>query len=76
MPFSGKDETRTCSQCRQPFVFTIGEQRFYEEKDFKEPPQRCPACRRARKAARMEQAAQEAPVDNYNDYDRGGRRRR
>ncbi|MCC6791082.1 MAG: zinc-ribbon domain containing protein [Thermomicrobiales bacterium] len=45
------DKTLTCRDCGQPFTFTAGEQAFYQERGFSEP-QRCPACRSARKAQR------------------------
>ncbi|HOQ07835.1 MAG TPA: zinc-ribbon domain-containing protein [Clostridiales bacterium] len=46
------DKTLVCKDCRQEFVFTEGEQAFYKEKGFENEPQRCPECRRARKAQR------------------------
>jgi CxxC-x17-CxxC domain-containing protein len=45
------DRTLTCRDCNQQFTFTAGEQAFYQERGFSEP-QRCPACRQARKAQR------------------------
>jgi CxxC-x17-CxxC domain-containing protein len=45
------DKTLTCRDCGQSFTFTAGEQAFYQERGFSEP-QRCPACRQARKAQR------------------------
>jgi CxxC-x17-CxxC domain-containing protein len=45
------DKTLTCRDCGQQFTFTAGEQAFYQERGFSEP-QRCPACRQARKAQR------------------------
>lgn len=45
------DKTLTCRDCGQAFTFTAGEQAFYQERGFSEP-QRCPACRSARKAQR------------------------
>src|SRR3954462_6020279 len=45
------DKTLTCRDCGQAFTFTAGEQAFYLERGFSEP-QRCPACRSARKAQR------------------------
>ena len=45
------DKTLTCRDCGQAFTFTEGEQAFYQERGFSEP-QRCPACRSARKAQR------------------------
>jgi CxxC-x17-CxxC domain-containing protein len=45
------DRTLTCVECKQPFVFTSGEQEFHAEKGFTNEPGRCPACRAARKEA-------------------------
>lgn len=45
------DKTLTCRDCGEAFTFTEGEQAFYLERGFSEP-QRCPACRAARKAQR------------------------
>lgn len=47
-----KDETLKCKDCGAEFVFTAGEQQFYQEKGFTNKPQRCKACRDARKAQR------------------------
>lgn len=41
-----------CKDCQQSFVFTIGEQKFYETKQFT-PPVRCPDCRQKRKAEKQ-----------------------
>ena len=46
-----EDKTLTCKECGQEFVFTAGEQQFYAEKGFENEPQRCKACRDARKNA-------------------------
>ena len=45
------DRNVTCRDCGQEFIFTAGEQAFYQERGFSEP-QRCPSCRAARKAQR------------------------
>jgi CxxC-x17-CxxC domain-containing protein len=45
------DRTLTCRDCGQTFTFTAGEQAFYAERGYSEP-QRCSACRAARKAQR------------------------
>lgn len=45
------DRTLVCRDCNQSFTFTAGEQAFYQERGFSEP-QRCPACRAARKSQR------------------------
>ena len=47
-----EDKTLQCKDCGAEFVFTAGEQAFYKEKGFENEPQRCPDCRRARKAQR------------------------
>ena len=46
------DKTLVCKDCGADFVFTEGEPQFYAEKGFDNEPQRCPDCRKARKAAR------------------------
>jgi CxxC-x17-CxxC domain-containing protein len=43
------DRQITCMDCGQPFLFTAGEQEFYERKGFREEPKRCKPCRDARK---------------------------
>ena len=37
-----------CKDCGREFLITVGEQKFYAEKDFP-LPKRCPICRKARK---------------------------
>ena len=46
------DREIACMDCSQAFVFTAGEQEFYERKGFKEEPKRCKPCREARKLRR------------------------
>jgi CxxC-x17-CxxC domain-containing protein len=46
------DKTLTCRDCGTEFIFTAGEQAFYQEKGFTNQPSRCPDCRRANKARR------------------------
>ena len=48
-----KDKTLTCEKCGQEFVFTAGEQEFYNEKGFTEP-KKCKPCRDEAKKARNE----------------------
>lgn len=51
-----EDKTLVCRDCGKEFVFSAGEQEFYEKNGFKNEPVRCPECRRARKnAARNQQ---------------------
>ncbi len=46
-----EDKTLVCKDCGAEFVFTAGEQEFFESKGFVNEPQRCKACRDARKHA-------------------------
>ncbi len=39
------DKTITCRDCAAEFVFTAGEQEFYEAKGLTHEPQRCASCR-------------------------------
>ena len=45
------DHIIVCRDCGQEFVFTAGEQAFFQERGYSDP-QRCPSCRAARKAER------------------------
>jgi CxxC-x17-CxxC domain-containing protein len=47
-----QDKTLTCRDCGREFVFTAGEQQFYQSRGLMNEPGRCPECRAARKAAR------------------------
>jgi len=44
-----QDKAITCKDCGQEFIFTGGEQDFFEERGFTNEPQRCKPCRDARK---------------------------
>lgn len=46
------DKNLVCKDCSKEFVFTEGEQTFYQEKGLQNEPQRCPDCRKARKHER------------------------
>jgi CxxC-x17-CxxC domain-containing protein len=58
------DRDLTCLDCGQPFVFTAGEQEFYDRKGFREEPKRCKPCRDTRKSRRNGQLT--------DGLDRGG----
>lgn len=45
-----EDKTLRCRDCDQDFVFTAGEQEFYQQKGLLNEPGRCPTCRAARRA--------------------------
>ena len=48
-----KDKIIKCQQCQQNFVWTIGEQEFYEKKGLKEP-KNCLICRSVLKTAQKD----------------------
>jgi CxxC-x17-CxxC domain-containing protein len=54
-----EDKTLVCRDCGVEFIFTAGEQGFYLEKGLLNEPQRCPACRAARRVARAGGGARE-----------------
>jgi CxxC-x17-CxxC domain-containing protein len=43
------DKTLRCRECGNDFVFTAGEQEFYQQKGLMNQPGRCPSCRSARR---------------------------
>ena len=45
------DRTLTCRDCGREFIFTAGEQEFYQSRGLQNEPRRCPECRAARRAA-------------------------
>ena len=49
------DQTLTCVDCGQSFVWTADQQKFYQDKGFQNSPKRCPTCRQAKKDQRMTQ---------------------
>ena len=46
------DKVLICKDCGAEFIFTAGEQQFYQEKGFENQPQRCKDCRNSRKNQR------------------------
>jgi len=65
------ERTLTCRDCGQEFVFTAGEQEFYEQRGFSDP-QRCPSCRQARKAQRNQSGGGYASGGGYSSGSYGG----
>jgi CxxC-x17-CxxC domain-containing protein len=43
-----QDRVLKCVDCGSDFVFTAGEQHFYNDKNFKNEPKRCKACKAKR----------------------------
>ncbi len=48
------DKSLRCRECGQEFVFTAGEQEFYQLKGLLNEPARCPECRALRKSQRQD----------------------
>ncbi|HEX6489537.1 MAG TPA: zinc-ribbon domain containing protein [Candidatus Dormibacteraeota bacterium] len=48
---SFEDKTLTCRDCGREFIFTAGEQEFYQSRGLMNEPRRCPECRSARRSA-------------------------
>lgn len=46
------DKTLVCRDCEAEFVFTAGEQEFYEQRSLVHEPTRCPTCRLERRRGR------------------------
>lgn len=49
------DKTLSCRECGADFIFTAGEQEFYQRRGLQHEPGRCPDCRAARRRARGEE---------------------
>lgn len=57
-----QDKTLTCKECGVAFLFTSGEQEFYAQKGLLNEPQRCPACRAAKRRERTGKSRIAHPV--------------
>lgn len=47
-----EDKSIVCKDCGKEFIFTAGEQEFYDQKGFKNQPLRCKECRAKKKTER------------------------
>ncbi len=68
-----QDRPLQCLDCKNEFIFTAGEQEFYERKGFKEIPKRCKPCRDARKTRRGESGANALGGNGYGGEPNGNR---
>jgi len=62
-----QDRTLNCADCGGTFVFTAGEQEFYQGRGFSDP-KRCPSCRAARKGNRQQGRSQPSWAGDYGGY--------
>jgi CxxC-x17-CxxC domain-containing protein len=67
-----QDRPLQCLDCKNEFIFTAGEQEFYERKGFKEIPKRCKPCRDARKTRRT--GSEATGGNGYSNGDGNGNR--
>jgi CxxC-x17-CxxC domain-containing protein len=67
------DETLSCTDCGNEFVFSSGEQEFFAAKGFQNKPNRCPDCRSARRAQRSGGAGAGAAGGAYGGGGGGSR---
>ena len=56
------DKALNCRECGAEFVFTVGEQEFYQLKGLVNEPQRCPSCR----ALKRQQRTTGTPREMYD----------
>lgn len=49
------DKALRCRECGREFIFTAGEQEFYQLKGLLNEPARCPECRAARKTRAIQE---------------------
>ena len=56
------DKQLSCKDCSKSFVWTAGEQQFFAQKGFQNPPSRCPDCRRLNKQSRQGERRQMYPI--------------
>jgi CxxC-x17-CxxC domain-containing protein len=66
-----QDRPLQCLDCKNEFIFTAGEQEFYERKGFKEIPKRCKPCRDARKSRRTGDGNGYANTNGYSNGNGG-----
>ena len=59
-----EDRELTCKDCKQPWIWEAGEQKFFAEKDFS-TPKRCIPCRKARRAQRDGEPAPDPEGGNW-----------
>lgn len=60
-----EDKTLQCRECGQPFVFTAGEQEFYQQKGLLNEPGRCPDCRQRRRMPNNGSSGERAPREMH-----------
>lgn len=62
---SVEDKTLVCRDCGMEFLFTVGEQQFFQSKGLEHEPGRCPSCRVAYKRERG--IGSDQPIREYHE---------
>ena len=60
-----EDKTLQCRECGQEFVFSAGEQEFYQQKGLLNEPGRCSDCRQKRRAGMGQARGERAPREMH-----------
>ncbi len=58
-----QDRVLKCVDCDADFVFTSGEQQFYHDKNFRNEPKRCKACKNKRQSGAGERSGPPGRVE-------------
>jgi len=66
-----QDQELKCRDCGEPFIFTVGEQEFFAQRQFN-PPSRCKGCRDARKAQKDQNGGGNGQTSNYRPSNGNG----
>ncbi len=64
-----EDKSLACKDCSKDFVWTAGEQEFYAQKGFSNPPSRCPDCRKQNKEKRANRQRYDITCKNCGKKD-------
>lgn len=60
-----RDKILVCTDCGTDFLFTSGEQIFFQERNFRNPPKRCKPCK-AKRVSTLPPKSDFAPSFNRN----------
>jgi len=60
-----QDKVLKCIDCGTEFIFTAGEQLFFHDKQFKNEPKRCKACK-SKRVSVLNAPASSPPHNNYH----------
>jgi CxxC-x17-CxxC domain-containing protein len=61
-----EDKMLQCRECGQQFIFSAGEQEFYQQKGLLNEPGRCPTCRqRRRQSMAAERSGERMPREMH-----------